>query len=400
MLSKRFQTLKPSPVLSLVAKAKQYKAEGRDVINASIGQPAWECFDSIQKKAIEAIKKGASGYSPASGHMQLRKEIIADVNKHLDQNYTTDNVTVSIGAKFMCFGAIQALVDPGMEVIIPAPYWVSYPSMVELSGGIPVIVPGDEKTQKLTPEGLKKYLNQNTKVLFFNSPNNPTGAVYSVDELKAIGECLREWTNVYIISDDIYNRIYLDGEPGSYAPHILEVCPFLKDRVIIINAASKNYAMPGWRVGWAVAEASLIKAMTSYQSQTVSCAPTVAQLAMLSSFVECEEDIKKVHKLLSDRRDKVCQLISEIKEIKFQKPEGAFYLWLDIRGFYGSKYRDKNINSSMDFCEFFSEDQSVFTVPGEAFGKPGYLRYNFSISDQDIEKSVQRLQIFISALSR
>ena len=396
ILSKKIQALKPSAVQTLSAHAKEQIAQGKDVLNLSMGEPSWECFPPIQQEAIKSIQKGCSQYSPAAGQANLRKAIANNINQHLNLDYDFKNVTVSIGAKFCLFSALQTLVDPTDEVLIPAPYWVSYPSMVDLIGAQTVIVETDFNTHKLTAEILKKHLSEKSKVLILNSPNNPTSTFYSSDELKSLGEVIKNHPRLFVLSDDIYNRMVLDSPADSFAPHILKVCPELKDRVVCINAASKNYAMHGWRLGWAVASTPIIQAMSAFQSQTVSSAPTVSQMAMIPAFESAEADVQKVHQLLKEKRQKFCQALGSIEEIKFQKPEGAFYLWLNVESLFGRKFKDQSIQSSMDVCNLLSKYFSFFSVPGEEFGRPGYLRLYFAISDTNIEKCANRIKDFIS----
>ena len=396
ILSKKIQALKPSAVQALSARAKEQKAQGKDVLNLSVGEPTWECFEPTKQSAIQALQKGCSYYSPAAGQINLRKAIAKNTNQHLNLNYDFKNVTVSIGAKFCLFSALQALVDPTDEVLIPAPYWVSYPSMTALIGAKGVIVETNPNTHKLTADILKKYINEKSKVLILNSPNNPTSAVYSMEELKSLAEIIKTHPKLCVLSDDIYNRMVLDSSPDSYAPHILQACPELKNRVVCINAASKNYAMPGWRLGWAVAPEPVIKAMSAFQSQTVSSAPTISQMAMIPSFENTEEDIQKTHQLIKEKRQKIGQALSSIKEITFQEPQGAFYLWPNVKNLFGRKFKNHLIQSSMDVCTLLSQHFSLFTVPGEEFGRPGYIRLYFAVSDQDIEKCTSRIKDFIS----
>ena len=399
MFSKKMQAIKPSVVQSLSTKAKEMKAKGHDVLNLTVGEPTWECFETSQKAAIESIKKGCSSYSPAAGQKKLRETIAEETNKHLKLDYNSQNVMVSIGAKYACFLAMQTVIDGTEdEVLIPAPYWVSYPSMVHLSGGKAVVVETDESTHKLTASVLKKYLNKKTKMLILNSPNNPTGAVYSLKELKEIGECLKDFPQTLVLSDDIYNRMVIDAPAGAYAPHILEACPYLKDRVIVVNAASKNYAMPGWRLGWAVASTEWIQNMAKYQSHTVSSAPTIAQMMMVPTFQNCEGDIKRVHGLLKEKREKMSQILKGIFE--FQAPEGAIYLWLNIKNLYGKTFKTKKIGSSIDVGQLLSEHHHIYTAPGEGFGRPGYLRLYFALADEDIQKFSSRIKQFISEIKQ
>ena len=399
MFSKKMQMIKPSVVQSLSARAKEMKTEGKDVLNLTVGEPTWECFETSKKTAREAIQKGCSSYSPTAGQKSLKETIAKETNKHLKLDYTAQNVIVSIGAKYACFLSMQTIIDsPEDEVLIPAPYWVSYPSMVHLSGGKAVIVETDSQTQKLTVSLLKKNLSKKTKMLILNSPNNPTGAVYSLKELQEIGECLKNYPQVLVLSDDIYNRMVIDAPAGSYAPHILEACPELKDRVILVNAASKNYAMPGWRIGWAVAQKEWIQNMTKYQSHTVSSAPTISQMTMIPTFEQCEGDIRKVHSMLVEKRKKVCNILKNHPYLEFQQPAGAIYIWLNVKKLYGKTFKDHTIRSSVDVSQLLSEHFYICTAPGEGFGREGYLRLYFAFSDEDIQKFSDRMSQFNSEI--
>lgn len=399
MLSQKMSQLKPSITQSIGAQAKELKTQGRDVLNLSLGEPTWDNFDWTKKQAVSAIEKGCAGYSPAAGQMELRKAIAENVNQHLGLEYTFHQVTVSIGAKFICYSALQSLINPGDEVCIPAPYWVSYPSMAALAGARISIIETDESTHKLTAEILSKSLNSKSKVLILNSPNNPSSAVYSLEELKSLGEVLKKRPEVYIITDDIYNRMIFDS-PQPYAPHILTACPELKERTVIVNSASKNYAMPGWRIGWAVGKKEIIKAMSAFQSQTVSSAPTAGQLAMISTFRSCESDIQKVQEMLAQKREKFVHALKNIPYIQFQKPQGAFFLWINVKNLLGKKYKNRPLQSDMDVFKILSSEQALFTVPGAEFGRAGYLRLYFGIEDKDIKKCAGRLQDFASQLSK
>ena len=398
MLSKKIKTLKPSATQALAAKAKEFQTLGRDVVNLSLGQPSWECFEESKKQAAKSIQKGCSHYAPAAGLPELREAIAEDLNQHLKLDFETQNITVSVGAKHCLFSALQALVDPEDEVIIPSPYWVSYPSMVRLVGAKAVIVSGDSVSKKLSPSILEKYVNPKTKILILNSPNNPTGLVYSLEELEKLAQVISKFKRLFVLSDDIYNRMYLDSSPGSYAPHILEASPELKERTIIVNAASKNYAMPGWRLGWAAANPEIIKAMNAFQSQTVSSAPTLSQMTMIQTIKNCTPDIKKTHALLIQKREKMASALKDLKELSFDEPQGALYLWLNIQKLLGKHYKNQKIQSSMDAAQILADEEALFTVPGEAFGCPGYLRLYFATSDSNIKKCKKRFETFISQL--
>ena len=387
-----------SAVQTLSVRAKELAQQGKDVVNLTSGEPSWDSFDWCKKKAQQAIDQGCSKYSPAGGQPKLKQAIAEDLNRHLNLHFQASQVTVSIGAKYICYSALQALVNPGDEVLIPAPYWVSYPPMVDLIGAKKIIVETDPGTHKLSKSILQKHLTAKSRVLILNSPNNPTGAVYSLEELKEIGECLKQWKSVFILTDDIYNRMDLTQPSTSYAPHILSACPELKDRTIIVNAASKNYAMPGWRLGWAAGPQPLIQAMSAFQSHTVSSAPTISQMVMTGAFKNTESDVQRIHAMLLEKRKKMGQALSSLKGIQYQEPAGSFYLWLDVRPSFGKKYKDCKISSSMDVFRILCDDFALFTVPGEEFGRAGFLRLHFAVSDSDIEKSASCLKKWDSYL--
>ncbi|RYZ75442.1 MAG: aminotransferase class I/II-fold pyridoxal phosphate-dependent enzyme, partial [Proteobacteria bacterium] len=265
MLSKRAQNLKTSPTLFLVAKAKELQAQGHPVISLTVGEPDWATFPVAAKAGHEAIDTGLTKYTPANGTLELRQAIAAKIKSEIGQEYGPKSVTVASGAKFIIFGALQMLVSPGDEVILNSPYWVSYPTMIELADGVPVIVDcGADVNFKMTPEKLEKAITPKTKAFLFCSPSNPTGVVYSLAELKALAEVLKRHPHVYVISDDMYNRLMLDG--SKLAPHILQAAPELKERVVLVNGGSKAYSMTGWRIGWAAGPEKVITAMSDYQS--------------------------------------------------------------------------------------------------------------------------------------
>ncbi|MCB0384963.1 MAG: pyridoxal phosphate-dependent aminotransferase, partial [Bdellovibrionales bacterium] len=271
MLADRVASLKPSPTLALAAKAKELKKQGHDVYSLTVGEPDWDTFEQIKAAGIEAIKSGQTKYAPANGLPELREAICEQTILDLGHHYDADQVTVSAGAKFVLYSALQSLINPGDEVIIPSPYWVSYPTMVELAGGLPVIAAcGPETGFKLTANALERTITPKTKMIILNSPSNPTGSVYSMEEWKQIGDVLKKHKQVIVLSDDIYNRLVFDS--SDVAPHILQATPDLADRTVVINGVSKTYSMTGWRLGWAVGPKDVIKAMTNLQSQSVSCA--------------------------------------------------------------------------------------------------------------------------------
>ncbi|MEK6555147.1 MAG: pyridoxal phosphate-dependent aminotransferase [Bdellovibrionota bacterium] len=396
-LAQRVQSLKPSPTLALAAKAKELAAQGHKVIALSVGEPDWDTFEVAKAAGIKAIQEGFSKYTPSNGIPELRQAIAKQTEKEIGLKVSPEDVTVSTGGKFVIFSALQTLLNPGDEVIIPAPYWVSYPTMVELAQGTPVCVACDESVGfKLTPELLKKSITPKTRLIILNSPSNPTGVMYSKEELKGLAQVLKEAPNVMIMSDDIYNRLVFEGE---VAPHLLHVAPELLDRVMMVNGAAKTFSMTGWRVGWAIGPSVWIKAMTNYQSQSVSCAAGFAQKATLQAILEGEGELKKALTQLKQRRDFVVGLFKDVKGVTLSSPDGAFYIWPNIKSFFGKSYNGKKILSSGDFSNALLEDQKVVCVPGQEFGLDGYLRISYVIKDTAMTEAVERLKAFIAKLT-
>lgn len=398
MLSERAKSLKPSPTLALAAKAKELTAAGKDVISLSVGEPDWDTFESIKKVGVEAIQSGATKYSPANGIPELRKAIAKQLKGDLGIDYEIEQVTVTSGAKFVIFAALQMIVNSGDEVIIPAPYWVSYPTMVELASGMPRVVESNEATKfKLSAEQLREHIGPKTKAVIFNSPSNPTGNMYSTEELSALAEVLRENPHVLILADDIYNRLVFNEQ--GVAPNLLQVAPDLKDRTIIINGCSKTYSMTGWRIGWAVGPKDIIGAMNKYQSQSVSCACTFAQLAAVEAIENGDEELKKSLVELKKRRDFVFEQLLTVQGIKVEPPDGAFYIWPNIKSYFGKSFNGEKIKTSKDFAKHLLEDQMVVAVPGSEFGTEGYLRLSYALSQERMGEAVQRLKAFVAKLS-
>ena len=397
MLSKRILKLKPSASLALSARAQQMKAQGVDVISLTVGEPTWATPDSVCQAGKTAIDEGKTRYTPASGAQNLRESIASYTSKQLGLKFSAQQVTVSIGAKFILFSAIQALCNPGDEVLLPAPYWVSYPAMAELAQAqIKVLYASANQNFKLKPEELKRQIGSKSKILILNSPNNPSGAVYSHDELKALGGVLRAYPDIYVLSDDIYNELCF-SQP--VAPHLLMACPDLKDRVLCINAVSKNYSMPGWRVGWAVGQADIIQAMTRFQSQSVSCASSISQEATAWALNHCQADTQKARDFLIKMKDLAVQQFQNIKDLEVSSPQGAFYLWLGVNKLLNRSCAKRKIQSSSDFVESLFEAQSVLCVPGEAFGCPGYVRIHFAVDEKLLLSACSRIRNFIAQLS-
>ncbi len=397
MLSKKGLNLKPSPTLFLVAKAKELAAQGHDVISLTVGEPDWATFEVPSQAGIEAIQKNITKYTAAAGTIELRKVIAERIKTDIGLDYTPAQVTVGSGAKFIIFAALQMLCDPEDEVIIHSPYWVSYPTMVELVDGVPKIVVCDEADNfKLTAARLEQAITPKTKAFLFCSPSNPTGLFYSKTELQAMAEVLKRHPRVMVISDDIYNRLTFDG--SSVAPHLLHVAPELKDRVVMVNGGSKAYSMTGWRIGWAVGPQKLIGAMADYQSQTTGSASSIAQHAALKAIPACEKDIALVNTKLIQRKTKAMEALAGIKEFKVSEPQGAFYLWVNIKACLGRKFEGHTIENDKMFCDILLQKYFVATVPGIECGNSGYMRLSFAIETEKFVAAVARMKSFVSAI--
>ena len=397
MLSQRVQNLKPSAVMALGAQAQKLKDQGKDVISLSLGEPTWDTPEPICTAGIQAIKTGDTKYTPASGSLKLRQAIIHNTKKWLGLDVKSSQVTVSIGAKFVLFSAVQSLCDPGEEVLIPTPYWVSYPAMVELAQCklVPISTKAEENF-KLTPTALKNHISSKSKVLILNSPNNPSGATFTSSELIALAKVLKEYPQLYVLSDDIYNHLYFSNK---MAPHLLQVCPELQDRVIAINAVSKNYSMPGWRVGWAVGREDIINAMSRFQSQSVSCASSISQTASAHALNQCDKELEETRLNLIKIKDLALSSFQKISKLEVFPPEGAFYLWVGVKKLYGLSWKNKQILSAKDFVSALFEDKLVLCVPGEEFAYPGYVRIHFAINEDRLKEAVKRVSDFIESLS-
>lgn len=395
-LAKRAQLLKPSPILMLAARAGEMKAAGQDVISLSIGEPDWSTYDRIKKAAIASIEKNQTKYTPPAGIPDLRKAIAAQATADLGMPFDFSEVTVSSGAKFVLFAALQAMVDPGDEVILVAPFWASYTTMVELADGFPRIAVCDEASDfKLTPKILEAAITPKTKVLLLNSPSNPTGKTYSRDELKAIADVLRKHPQIAVISDDIYNRLCFTEK---LAPHLLQVAPDLRPRVVSLNGASKSYAMTGWRLGWAFGPKAVITAMSNYQSQSVSCASAPSQYGALEGVKNGDDDVAQTVETLKDKRDFLLAELAKIPGLKTTVPEGAFYLWVGIKPYLGKSYKGAPLHGSAELCGALLEDKLVAAVPGVEFGLEGYLRLSYALEKEKGREAIQRLGSFLAAL--
>ena len=395
-LAQRAKLLKPSAILMLAARANELKAAGHNVISLSIGEPDWETYENIKEAAIGAIRVGMTRYTPPAGIPELRKAVAEQASQDLGMLYEPSQVTVSTGAKFVLFAALQAVVDPGDEVLLVAPFWASYTTMVELAGGVPKIIVTDDAVDfKLTAASLKAAITSKTKMILLNSPSNPTGKVYSRDDLSALAEVLRANPQVVILTDDIYNRLSFESK---LAPHLLHVAPDLRDRVIVLNGASKSYAMTGWRIGWALGPKEVITAMSNYQSQSVSCASAVSQYAALEAVKNSDAHVAATVEKLRERRDFWISELQQIEGLRFSIPEGAFYLWINVQSYLGRSFKGKKLETSADLAAALLDDQMVAIVSGVEFGIDGYLRISYALENSKAKEAIERMKNFLYSL--
>ncbi|HEY3309803.1 MAG TPA: pyridoxal phosphate-dependent aminotransferase [Desulfuromonadaceae bacterium] len=396
-LADRVNKIQPSPTLAIDAKAKALKAQGVDIIGFGAGEPDFDTPSNIREAGKKAIDAGFTRYMPVGGADDLKDAIIAKMKRDHDLEYTRDEISVACGAKHTLYNISQALIQEGDEVIIPAPYWVSYPDQVVLAGGTPVFIETDEKTLfKIKPDQLEKAITSKTKALILNSPCNPTGTSYSEDELKAIGQvCLKH--NFLIISDDIYERLIYDGLKFA---NIVQVVPELKPRTVVVNGVSKTYAMTGWRIGYACGPKELMGAMTKMQSQSTSNATSIAQKASVEALNGPQEAVSAMCVEFEKRRSYIVERLNSMPGVSCFKSTGAFYVFPNFSTCYGKKTPNgKLIQNSTDFAAYLLEDAMVALVPGVAFGADKYARLSYAISMENIKKGMDRIEEAIKNLN-
>ena len=395
-LSSRVQQIKPSPTLAITAKAKALQAEGVDVVNFGAGEPDFDTPENIKEAGIKAIRDGFTNYTPVPGIPQLRQAIVAKLKRENQLDYKENEIIVSCGGKHSFYNLAQALLDPGDEVIIPAPYWVSYPPMVSLAGGVPIIIETCEADGfKLSPERLEAAITKKTRAVIINSPSNPTGAAYTWEELKALAEVVVQ-NNILLISDEIYEHITYDGfEQHSPA----EISPAVKDHCIILNGVSKSYSMTGWRIGFTAGPASVIAAMTKIQSQSTSNPTSISQMAAVEAYNGSQDYVENVLVDFTKRRAYIVKTLNEIPGVTCFNPQGAFYVFPSVKGLLGKACNGREIDSSLTLCDLLLDEAKIAAVPGEAFGAPGYLRLSYATSMENIIKGIGRLSEFIKVLS-
>lgn len=396
-LAHRMNWIKPSPTLAMAAKAIALKAQGKDVISLSIGEPNYDTPEWIKAAAVQAMADGQTKYTPVGGTFDLKQTITQKLKRDNGLIYEVDQIVVGTGGKQVIFNGLMATINPGDEVIIPAPYWVSYPDIVSLFEGTPVFINCPiEKEFKLLPSQLAASITLQTKWIILNSPSNPTGCVYSKDELSALAEVLRNFPHVNILTDDIYEYLLYDGDSFS---NILNVAPDLYDRTLVVNGVSKAYSMTGWRIGYAAGPKHLIQAMTDLQSQSTSNPSSISQAAAAAAIRGPNDFLKEWRTNFAMRRDYVLSAFANIPELQLIKPMGAFYLYIGCKGVVGkTTTQGKTIQTDNDFCTYLLEDYGVAAVSGDGFGLSPYFRISYATSTKNLENACERIKSAIKAL--
>ena len=384
--------------MAVTKLAAEMKTAGKDVIGLGAGEPDFDTPDHIKNAAIEAIKNGQTKYTAVDGTPALKKAISEKFYKDNNIKYNLDEIIVSVGGKQVLYNALMSSINPGDEVLIPSPYWVSYPDMVALAGGIPIIVEGKERNDfKITPDDIKEKISDKTKWIIINSPSNPTGSSYTKKELENIGNLLLGYENIFVMSDDIYEKIIYD-DFKFYS--LAEVVPELKDRILTVNGVSKAYAMTGWRIGYAGGPKDLITAMSKLQSQSTSNPSSISQAAALAALEGPEEFLLERNEKFKIRRDMVVRMLNNCGGLSCIKPTGAFYVYPSCSGIIGkSTSNGKTIENSIDFSSYLLESEGIAVVPGSAFGTDPFFRISYATSDSILEEACNRIKKACDQLS-
>ena len=394
-LSSIASAVKASTTLAIDAKAKQMKADGLDVVGFGTGEPDFDTPENIKEAGIRAIQEGKTKYTPAAGIIPLRKAIAASLKRDLDLDYDYTQIVVASGAKHNVFAALSVLVEPGAgdEVILPAPYWVSYDEMIRMVGGVSVIINAPESQNfKLTPEQLEKAITPKTKALILNNPSNPTGMLYNREELIALTDiCVKH--DLYIISDEIYFKLLYDGRTFTSVASLGDA---VKERTILINGVSKSYAMTGWRIGYAAAPAPIAKVMSNFLSHSTGAPSTISQWAAVEAYDGPQDTVESMRVVFEERRNYIVQRMNEIPGVSCINPEGAFYVMMNIEQLKGKTIAGVKIEDSDDFAMAFLEKELVAVVPCSGFGNPNFVRWTYATSMENIKEGLNRLEHFLS----
>ncbi|WP_081211891.1 pyridoxal phosphate-dependent aminotransferase [Salegentibacter sediminis] len=387
-LSDRINNLATSQTLAMAAKARELKAEGKDIIGLSLGEPDFNTPDFIKEAAIQAIKDNYNSYTPVDGYVELKDAIINKFKRDNDLTYDRSQIVVSTGAKQSLANAAMVILNPGDEVILPCPYWVSYAEIVKLAEGVPVEVPTTVDTDfKMTPEQLEAAITPKTKMIWYSSPCNPSGMVYSKEELRALAEVLVKHPNIIVVSDEIYEHINFVGDHASMAQF-----EDMYDRVITVNGVSKAFAMTGWRIGYIGAPAWIARACNKMQGQITSGANCIAQRAVITALEAPVSKISYMVDTFKKRRKLIIDLLNEIEGFKTTEPEGAFYVFPNVSHFFGKTIKGHKIENATDFSMFLLEEALVATVTGDAFGNPDCIRISYAASEPQIEEALKRIK--------
>ena len=393
IVSNSLKRIKPSPTMAVTSKAREMRAAGRDIIGLGAGEPDFDTPDNIKEAAIEAIKKGDTKYTAVDGTPALKKAIQNKFSRENGLSYELDQITVGTGGKQVLYNAFMATINKGDEVVIPAPYWVSYPDIILLAGGKPRIVKCDEKDNfKLTPEKLNKAINKKTKWVILNSPSNPTGSAYTKKEIEDLSKILMKYKKVYILSDDIYEHITYDN----FNFFTIAQIKSLKDRTLTMNGVSKSYSMTGWRIGYAAGPKEIIKAIAKIQSQSTSNPTSISQAAAVEALNGVQDFIQERANSFKERRDFVVSSLNKINGISCLKPQGAFYVFPSCKKLLGKKTK---LKTDKDFVEKLLEKSEVAVVQGSAFGLEGYFRISYATSMEKLREAMKRIKYFCDSLN-
>ena len=393
--AERISRIQPSATVAISGKARQLAAEGRDILSFSMGEPDFDTPEHIRAAAIEAMNSGATRYTAATGTPELKQAVLAASARRRGVEHQLAEVACSVGAKHALFNLALCLYEPGDEVVIPAPHWVSYPAQVEFVGAVPVVIETTARQGfKVSPAALARALSPKTKAVLLCSPSNPTGSAYTEDELGALAEVLRGH-ECWIIVDEIYGELVYEGFDQK---SLLTVAPDLKERLLIVDGVSKTYAMTGWRIGWTIGNADVIAAVNKLQGQSTTNPCAVAQAAARVALESSQGAIDDMRAAFEKRRDRIVEGLNAIEGIECRKPEGAFYAFPSVQGLLGKKSGDRELTTDLDFCDFLLESVGMAVVPGTAFGAPGHVRISYAASMDQIEDGLKRLAAAAMAL--
>jgi len=393
IVSNSLKRIKPSPTIAVTSKAREMRAAGKDVIGLGAGEPDFDTPDNIKEAAIEAIKRGDTKYTAVDGTPALKKAIQAKFSRENNLSYELDQITVGTGGKQVLYNAFMATVNKGDEIIIPAPYWVSYPDIILLAGGKPRIVKCEEKDNfKITPSKLKKAISKKTKWIILNSPSNPTGSAYTKEEILELSKILIKYKKIYVLSDDIYEHITYDN----FNFFTIAQIKSLKDRTLTMNGVSKSYSMTGWRIGYAAGPKEIIKAIAKIQSQSTSNPTSISQAAAVEALNGTQDFIQERANSFKERRNFVVNSLNNINGISCLKPEGAFYVFPSCKKLLGKKTK---LKTDKDFVEKLLEKSEVAVVQGSAFGLDGYFRISYATSMENLRKAMERIKFFCDGLT-